>query len=132
MISEEEIIYPYKRSGKTFDKSKYLNEIISSLQEENDILEKRLRHLLKSSIISSYDEVHKGNYIKNINTFDKDYINKDTLEDYKKELAETKKILKSNFNIALMDFGIDLINHILEGEKDDKNKWWILYRSRHK
>ena len=47
---------------------------------------------------------------------------KTTIEDYKKELEETKKHLNSNCNIALMDFGIDLINHILEGEKDDKNK----------
>lgn len=45
-----------------------------------------------------------------------DVVSKSTLEEYKQELEETKKHLNSNCNIALMDFGIDLINHILEGE----------------
>lgn len=106
----------------TMQDLKIILNLIEKQQKDNDILEKRLRHLFKSKIISSYDEVHKGNYIKNIDTFDKDYISKATLEEYKKELQETKKHLNSNCNIALMDFGIDLINYILEGEKDDKNK----------
>lgn len=49
-MNEEEKIYPYKRSGKTFDKIKDLNETISKLQKENEELKDyhdRTKHTIK-------------------------------------------------------------------------------------
>ena len=43
---------------------------------EVEELEKRLKHLLKSKIISSYDEVKDGVYIKDIEDFDKKYVDR--------------------------------------------------------
>lgn len=44
-MNEEEKIYPYKRSGKTFDKIKDLNETISKLQKELEKLQKENEEL---------------------------------------------------------------------------------------
>ena len=63
---------------------------MSNLSEEGkeyNLLLKRFRHLIKSKIISSYDEVNNnGEYIKNIDTFDIDFISKDKIKDKIKEI----------------------------------------------
>lgn len=58
--------------------SERIFQLEKELRDKNEIinsLEKRLHHLFKSSIISSYDAVKNGVYIKDICEFDKLFIN---------------------------------------------------------
>lgn len=77
----------------------YIEENFVSLEEYNLLL-KRFRHLIKSKIISSYDEVNnKGKYIKNIDTFDIDYISKDELIEIGNKYEEALKKLNKKDDI---------------------------------
>lgn len=60
--------------------------------EEYNLLLKRFRHLIKSKIISSYDETKKGKYCKDISKFDTDYISKDKIRKLIKEKAKTDSV----------------------------------------
>lgn len=91
---------------------------VKQLEKENENL-KELLELTRCDLYNSWS-VEKGRKKENdkLQKELEDINNKwkTTIEDYKKELEETKKHLNSNCNKALMDFGIDLLNHILEGE----------------
>lgn len=88
-----------------YNKAKAIETILDLCQKEkekNDLLTKRFRHLIKSKIISSYDKVKKGKYIKDINKFDTDYINKDKIR------AKIKEYEEINMDIFTFEVAEDL------------------------
>lgn len=65
---------------------KGLLDLYQKEKEKNNLLIKRFKHLIKSKIISSYDEVKNGKYIKDIDKFDTDYINKNKIKPFVKAI----------------------------------------------
>lgn len=85
-------------------------------KEKNDLLTKRFKHLIKSKIISSYDEVKNGKYIKDIDKFDTDYISKDKIKEKIKELEklyDESKGLQGDVNIL---YHIGYLKELLKEE----------------
>lgn len=83
--------------------------------EEYNLLLKRFRHLIKSKIISSYDETKKGKYFKDISKFDTDYISKDKIREFKNKFIKDSKNEKvfmtqsSQINASLIQFCNELL-----------------------
>lgn len=86
----------YKRNGKEKlincgDMWQGLLNLYIKEKENNELLIKRFRHLIKSKIIARYDEKKNGKYILNINEFDNTYISKDKIRERIKQLEEEKQ-----------------------------------------
>lgn len=103
------------------EKSELRKDDLRTAKEENKHLTNRLRHLLKSKIISSYDEKKNGKYIKDINCFDKEYITKTIIEkkweiDYPQAHIQYPCDIDALLNCVRAAGKIDAYNELLEVE----------------
>lgn len=110
-VEEQEVLKTLKNGfGLTSAEREILANYIDKLELENKALTIRLKHLFKSNIIRSYDEVDiiNKNYKKDILTLDNDYISKDLIRNKIKELEEEGT--KQYWTEEISDF----LNELLE------------------